>query len=243
MSTIDSPDRPQQACATCPPPREEGQPWRTADPGYLTCSGCYDHVRDALKEIAKRYNALNPTPGASGESGGRGAPGFGSRSPASDHIIAMTDRRSSTVARVWVGADGRVHRESERPPLSVWGVLDGAAWAIAEERGIDGPAPDITVHQLTRWIDHQLDWLTRNLLVVDVWRDLRGLVGQLRPVTGDARALIGVCPNLPEGAEQECGSRLYAPTKGDTIVCSACSRRWPRPEWEHLGRMIQAGAA
>jgi len=239
----DTPERPSNACITCPPPREEGKPWRLADDSYVTCSGCYDKIRETLKDITKRYTALNPALGGTGESGSRGAPGFGSRPPASDHIITMTDRRSSSVARVWVGADGRVHQEPERPPLSVWSVLDGAAWAIAEERGIDGPPPDVTVQTLTRWIDNQLDWLTRNPLVIDVARDLRALVAQLRPATGETRAFIGLCPNLPENAEQECQARLYAPTKGDTIRCGACGREWARPTWERLGQMLQAGAA
>src|SRR5690606_7642312 len=238
-----TPDRPAAACVLCPPPRE-GRPWRLADRGYATCSVCDLRIRGALKEIDERYQQLDPTPGRSGDYG-RGAPGFGSRSPASDHIIAMTDRRSSAVARVWTAADGRVHRESERPPLSVWGVLDGAAWAIAEERGVDGPEPTATVSELVGWISNQLDWLTRNPLVVDVWRDLRVLVAQLRPVTGDKRAKIGRCPNVIDEGEttRECGAPLYAPTRGDTIHCTACPAHWPRPEWERLGRILQSGAA
>lgn len=202
-------------------------------------------LREALKDIAQRYAQLDPTPGAQGDHGSRGAPGFGSRSPASEHIIAMTDRRSSSVARTWLDSAGRLHREPERPPLSVWGVLDTACWTIAEERGIDGPDPRSGVEDLARWLDHQLDWVTRHALVEELWGDLRGLLGQLRPVTGDKRALIGTCPNtLDEGEHsRECGEKLYAPTRGDTIRCGACARTWPRPEWEQLGQMLQAGAA
>jgi len=46
----------------------------------------------------------------------------------------MTDPRSSEVARTWRGADGRLHREAERPPLSVFGVLDTLAWEVVEAR-------------------------------------------------------------------------------------------------------------
>lgn len=235
-------DRPSGSCLLCPPPRE-GRGWRLADRGYLTCEPCLTRIREGLKDISTRYNRLDPTPGASGEHGTRGAPGFGSRAPASEHIIAMTDRRSSSVGRVWVAGDGRVHRESERPPLSVWAVLDTLCWSIAEEQGVDGPAPDASVYQLTRFLDMQLDWVTRRPMVIEVWRDLRGLLAQLRPATGDARAFIGLCPNLPEDAEQECQARLYAPTRGDTIRCGACRREWARPTWERLGQMLQSGAA
>ena len=237
-------ERPASACLLCPP-RPDGS-WRLADSGYRTCSPCYDMIRAALKDIATRYARLDATPGASGD-GGRGAPGFGSRSPASDHIIAMQDRRSSPVARTWLGGDGRLHRESERPPLSVLNVLDTICWDIAEQRAVGGPdaASSLYVAELVRFIDAQLDWVTRHELVVEVWRPLRELQAQLRPVTGDKRALIGTCPNtLDEGeTSRECGAKLYAPTKGDTIKCAACGRMWPRPEWEQLGKMLQEKVA
>jgi len=42
---------------------------------------------------------------------------------------------------------------------------------------------------------------------------LRRLVAQLRPVTGDPRRPIGLCPNTIDDGEhtRECGTRLYAP--------------------------------
>jgi hypothetical protein len=234
--------RPSRACLLCPTPRE-GSPWRLADDGYRTCSGCLDRLREALKDIAKRYAQLDPTPGASGEHGTRGAPGFGSRSPASEHILCMTDRRSSAVARTWLGADGRLHYEAERPPLSVHNVLDTAAWAIAEERGIDGPDVTATVDELARWLDAQLDWATRNTIVVDLWADLRALQAQLKPATGEpGRRHIGLCPVVIDEGDhtRECGARLYAPLKGDEIQCRACGEVWPREKWLRLGDLLEA---
>jgi hypothetical protein len=234
--------RPTRACLLCPPPRE-GAAWRLADDSYRTCSNCLDRLREALKDIVKRYAQLDPTPGASGDHGGRGAPGFGSRSPASEHILCMTDRRSSPVARTWLGADGRLHCESERPPLSVHNVLDTAAWAIAEERGIDGPDVTATVDELTRFIDAQLDWATRHEIVVDLWADLRALLAQLKPATGEpGRRHIGLCPVVIDEGEhtRECGARLYAPLKGDEIQCRACGEVWPREKWLRLGDLLEA---
>lgn len=237
-------ERPSSACVLCPAPRD-GAPWRSADRGYRTCSPCLDRVRETLRDIVRRYAMLDPTPGATGTGGGRGAPGFGSRSPASDHVIAMLDRRSSATARTWVAADGRVHREPERPPLSVANVLELACWHIAEHRGVAGPAERCSVDDLVRYLDAHLDWATRQDLVVDLWHWLRALQTQLRPVTGDQRARIGRCPSTLDEGEQtrECGAPLYAPTKGDTIACGSCGRAWPRPEWEQLGRMLADGAA
>src|SRR5688500_19021320 len=76
--TAERPDpalRPANACLLCPRPRE-GRSWRLADPGYRTDAACLDRMRERLAEIGKRWAALNPRPGASGEHGGRGAPGF-----------------------------------------------------------------------------------------------------------------------------------------------------------------------
>lgn len=151
----------------------------------------------------------------------------------------MRDRRSSTVAHVWVGKDGRVHQEPERPPLSVPGVLDTLAWDVAELRDQEGPSPRWTVHQLVTYLDANLDWSTRQTSVVELSDALRALAAQLRPVTGEpSRPKVGRCPNPDPETQAECGAPLRAPTSGDTITCKSCGRTWERPEWEHLGRMI-----
>lgn len=238
----DTLERPTAACVTCPPPRQQ-RAWRTADPGYKTCASCLDRIRDTLKDIARRYLLLNPRPGASGEHGGRGAPGFGSRSPASEHVIAMRDPRSSAIARTWLGRDGRLHQEAERPPLSVHGVLDTIAWDIAEARNQDGPPERSDVPQLTRYIDGNLDWATRQHGITEVDRDLRSLHAQLKPVTGDpGRRHIGTCPVVIDEGEhtRDCGARLYAPLRGDAIECTACGETWPREKWLRLGDLLEA---
>jgi hypothetical protein len=144
---------------------------------------------------------------------------------------------------VWYGADGRGHVEQERPPRSIPGALSSVAALIAEERDVVAPTTR-RVADLIRWIDQQLDWLTRQQLVADVEAELRELAAQLRPVTGDQRSRIGTCPNtLDEGEHsRECGTRLYSPLRGDTIKCHACGREWPRPEWEDLGRLLQVAS-
>jgi hypothetical protein len=238
----DTPQRPTHACITCPPPGPN-KAWRPADTGYRTCTTCYDKIRELLKDIVRRYLQLNPRPGAAGDHGSRGAPGFGARAPASEHIIAMRDRRSSVVARTWLGADGRLHQESERPPRSVYGVLDTIAWDITEQRSHTGPDPHADVPELARYIDGNLDWLTRQDLVADVHRELRELDAQLKPVTGDpGRRHIGLCPNTVDDGTttRECGARLYAPLRGDSIQCTSCQRIWPRPEWLRLGDLLDA---
>jgi hypothetical protein len=125
-----------------------------------------------------------------------------------------------------MGRDGRVHRESERPPLSVHGVLCEQAWSIAEHRDPDNPAgPDDRADEfgLLRYIKANLIYATRHAeLVVDLDRAVRDLLGQLRPVTGDARRRIGLCPaTIPnddpataeEMPDRRCGSVLTPPCR------------------------------
>lgn len=236
-------DLPEGRCLLCPPPRD-GRAWRRADPGYRTCNPCLERVRDRLTEVSGRWVALDPSPGAQGDDGGPRPPGFGSRSPASDHVIAVRDWRSSREAYVWRGVDGRVHRESQRPPLSVLAELFTLAQHVAAARGLTGPVR-LTVEDIAGWLDGQLDWVTRQAGVVAFDRVLRELVAQLRPLTGEPRPKrVGKCPNtLDEGEHtRECATPLYAPPKGDEIRCWACGRRWPRDEWLGLGRTLQVAS-
>jgi hypothetical protein len=200
-------------------------------------------MRDQLREIPVRYRILNATPGQQGDVS-RGAPGFGSRSPASDHIIAMRDPRSDRTATTWHGGDRRFHMESERPVLSVFSELDLIAWHIADERSLEhGPAHP-TVVDTAKFIDAHLDWLTRQPDIADHARVVADLVQQLRPVTGEpGRRPIGLCPNTvttTDDTTAECGAKLYAPLSGDTIECRTCAREWPRSEWLRLGDLLDA---
>lgn len=240
MSESDTPTRPDYACMVHPGPRRAGV-WTPADKGYRTCSSCLDKLREQLKEIPARYRILNATPGGSGDYGTRGAPGFGSRSPASDHVIAMRDPRSGRTATCWRGQDKRFHQETEHPVLSVFTELDLIAWHIVESRGLDH-GPDPTVADTARFIDNHLDWLTRQTDIADHAAVIGDLAQQLRPVTGEpGRRHIGHCPNTitdTEDQTRECGAKLYAPLGGDAIICRTCSREWPRAEWLRLGTML-----
>jgi len=229
--------RPDGSCLLCPPPLGIRR-WRRADPGYRTCWDCCDRLREDLKSVSARYQKLSPMPVGGVQVGSRGVPGFGSRPPGSVHIMAMRDSRSSPDAHVWMGADRRVHSEDERPPLSVWSVLMIEAVDVAERREFTTPDADTDVADLVRWLDNQLDWLTRQDSVVEFASVVRQLLAQLKPVTGDARRLIGHCPTpLDEG--RVCGVRLYAPADGDTVRCRACDTSWDGDYWLRLGAMLK----
>jgi hypothetical protein len=129
---------------------------------------------------------------------------------------------------VWLGGDGRVHRESDRPPLSVYGVLDLWYWSVSESRGFDSHGLG-TVEALAGWLDTQLDWLARQDCVAEFFAAVDELVTQLRPVTGARQSPIATCPRTNEG--RVCRAKLYEPDDDGVIACPRCYYEWPRDKW------------
>lgn len=221
-------ERPDYACRTCRPPKTDA--WILAEHGWRVCDGCFDRLADMLTEINVRFFLLDPRPGG-GRSDSRGAPGFGSRSPGSEHVIAMQDPSSGTGARVWLAQDGRVHREDENPPRSVLNELMTFAVDVCECRGIAHHGC-VSVPELCRWLRNHLGWIVCQESVVEFYSGLSRLVHQLRPVTGERRVGIGKC---------KCGARLYAPTEGDTVWCAGCDVSWGMSAWLPLSDQLEIG--
>jgi hypothetical protein len=209
-------------CVCCSTPQKP----RRAPDGYRTCNACADRIRDALQEIPAQYArltevaALVPTTG----DGGRRGPGFGSRSPARDIVIAATDWRT-----VWT-EDDRLHH----PPS----ILHAWASMVRDEVG-EKPPERMTCGTEAALLIRRLDHVTRQEWVADMWRELREVVDQLRTIAGEPHPMpIGRCPNLPDDQGKECGTPLYVRQGTDTITCRGCGRQWARREWLHLGRTI-----
>lgn len=230
-------------CVTCSTPKKP----RRAPDGYRTCNSCADRIRDALAEIPAQYARLATVqallPG-SGDEGRRG-PGFGSRSPARDIVIAATDWRT-----VW-SEDSRLHH----PPsvLHTWAqqvraeVGEARVAGCVCSSGEDEPEPAHcpaasrggACHTEAVLLTRRLDHVTRQEWVADMWTELREVVDQLRTIAGEPRPLpVGRCPNVPEDKGSECGTPLYVRAGTDTITCRQCGRQWERREWLHLGRTI-----
>lgn len=171
---------------------------------------------------------------------------------------------------VWFDAGARPHTEHDRGAPSVRTTLAAWAQTVAEARNATPPdlnpprsrhpwphtrlhwrsgrphrwAPDPPVVVLCLWLDRHLDWITRHEMAGDLDEDLRRLDRALRTASGEPPPRqVGRCPNtLDAGATTtECGTPLFAPLRGDTIVCTNphCRRVWPRPDWEKLGQLLQ----
>jgi hypothetical protein len=211
-------------CVCCSTPQKP----RRAPDGYRTCDGCADRIREALVEIPSQYARLTTVeallPG-SGDEGRRG-PGFGSRSPARDVVIAVTDWRTT-----WA-EDSRLHH----PPS----ILHAWASMVRGEVGEKPPAGPVECHVEAPLLIRRLDHVTRQEWVADMWRELREVVDQLRTIAGEPRPLpVGRCPTIVDDTTGKvCSTPLYVRAGTDTITCRGCQRQWERREWLHLGRTI-----
>jgi hypothetical protein len=245
LHAADVMERPSSACRSCRPPKGT-RPWKLAERGFFACEQCGDEMANNLEEIGQRYYLLSPMQGGMGLDGGRMAPGFESKAPGSDHIIVMRDHRSSDVAKVWVGGDGKIHREQDRPPLSVFGVLLTEAFDTAERRGLTQTTMFESVAQLTVFLARHLGWWSRQEDVGDFAERLRTLVNQLRPVTGAPRPKpFAQCPNvieLGDGETRVCGGPVYPPETlaMPVMECGGCGESWDRGNWEQLGQQMRS---
>lgn len=207
-------------CVTCikTPPRR-------ATPGYMTCDRCAELIREALQEIPNLYasleddEALLPVVAP----GGRRGPGFGSRSPANDTTIVLTDPRTTWTA--------------EQPYHNAPTVLESWARMVREDVGQKPPETRATVTSEAALLVKRLDFITRQPWVDDLWKELREVRNQLRDYNGVHKPLpVGKCPSLI--GDKTCATPLFAPIDGDTIKCRTCRREWTRREWLHLGRTM-----
>ena len=234
-------ERPDWACATHLPPRQ-GQLWRQPPSGQRICGDCHDRISRMLSPIAiddtgrpdgipGLFALLNPQPGNNNDRGRR-APGFGSRSPANDYVVAQRDFRTVAVA--------------PGDPHSVLGVLDEWAQLVTDALKVAHP-PARTAIELCRFLSNRLDWITQQEFITQFDAELRALVSQMR--NNGPRVPIGSCPNtipVDDAHTRECGAKLFAPLhwREDTVIrCWAadCGREWPRATWPGLGRLLDSG--
>jgi hypothetical protein len=212
-------------CVTC-----TKQPPRRATPGYLTCDRCVELIRECLGEILTLYATL-AAPGAllpRVTDGGRRAPGFGSRSPANDTTIVLTDPRTT-----WT---------EDTPTHNPLVVVESWARMVREDVGEKPHDRHATMSSEAGLLQRRMDWITRQPWVEEMWKELKEVRGQLRNYNGErGPRSIGKCPVMVQrgGSFVQCSAELFAPLYGDTITCRSCGEEWPRRRWLILGGAIE----
>lgn len=192
------------------------------------CTGCVTALRHTLRGIEVYAHLLTVMTVPMQGRGERRSPGFGSRSPARDDVIVALDYRSRT--------GGEEPDDEAQPTRSILGTLHQLARWIREEQDVNSPR-DISVTREVGYLLGAMEWCARQQWVDELAIDLRELHAQCRRLAGDQPPRpIGKCPTLV--GEDECGTSLYMPTVGDSVVCHGCKREWRRPEWERLAALI-----
>jgi hypothetical protein len=203
-----------------------GEPF-PARHGYRTCGPCTERLHNALAELVECYALLDDAllPSRAGDSG-RGASGYGSRSPARDGVIALTDRRT--------------HAVDEGDPHSVLAILSSWADNVRDDTGQEPRTGPATVSGEVAFLSRWMDYITRQYWVADLAGEVHELAHQLRTVLGlQQRSVpVGSCPalvhDLDGGGQVPCGAPLRARLSADRITCRSCGAFWPRERWDEL---------
>lgn len=190
---------------------------------YRGCDRCRNELLRWLGQIEDDYCRLNPIPASSPLGGGTGA--FGSKSPASDHVIAMLDRRSKANA---------VHGDDREGLLSVPAVV--GEWSQYAWRESEDPLPG-TVGEGFAYLRVRNDWLMQQDCAADFAEEIRRLYVQLRG-HAEPKRKIGECPaelvaETKTAPAVRCEAPLRAAVDDDVIRCHACGASWMRP-WHDL---------
>lgn len=190
---------------------------------YRGCDRCRNEVLRWLGSIEMDFQALDtaPKPGRS-TGGARSVPG--SKSPASDHVIAMLDPRSKANA-VW-------QDDRDEPVLSVPAVVGG--WCREAWRDSEDDLPG-TMAAAFAYLRVRTDWLMRQDCAASYAAEIRQLYIQLRG-HAEPKRKIGQCPTQVgefRGQVVRCDAPLRASLDDDVIRCWACGASWVRP-WTEL---------
>lgn len=178
------------ACLLCPD--------RDAGPGRYGCWDCVNTLLRVLREL-ENYTlmlAVSTTPARRRTE--RRAPGFGSRSPARDHVLAALDPRSLPGD---VDADGRPlpHRPEDTAawPRSITASIAGIAEWLRDEQDHPHPGGRSLFSRDLGYLRTALDWCSRQPWIDELADDLRELHAQARAHTGDAPPPpLGTCLNV-----------------------------------------------
>ncbi|MGO1049799.1 hypothetical protein [Crossiella sp. CA198] len=204
---------------------------RAAAEGCFTCDPCAGELVTTLRRIADAYDLVATSPALllPRRPGlvHRSAPGYGSRSPANDDLIVLTDRRTA------IGDDLRAH--SVPAAVSQW------VRQVAEETGGRPPRP-ATVADDIHYLLGLRRWLFRQPWIDEFAQEMQELyTALLNQIQREARPVpIGPCPVdlATDGRVLLCGRMLRVRPEADQIRCSACRTVWPRTEWDQLGQAL-----
>lgn len=229
----------------------------TTAPPALLCLGCLRRLADNLRELAVGHARLDPRPGSSTSHGGRGAPGFGSRSPARDDVLVLTDRRD--------GATAEPARNARSVPACVAGWADRARESgVLAPRRVDGswavralvPAwqrrrlallarrsrRDVAA-EVAALLD-RLDAVARQWWVAEMAAEVEGLLWHVRRALDELEPTvpIGACPVITDDAVEIWNASWQLPDGASIREALACDGQIRARVFGEIARCRRCGA-
>lgn len=192
---------------------------RPADRDSLACRSCPRRLADDLDQLCDDVLRLNPVPATGGGQAGVRPPGFGSRSPANDVVLSLTDTRG--------------HFDPDNPGALVGVPVVLRTWRErVQEAGYGRTLHREVVEDLARgWWE-----------APDFARAIRGSLAHVRRALQEVEQTIpvGACPLRPDELLQAdelddltpsqraapCGGEIRAKAHGHNARCGRCRTEW-----------------
>lgn len=172
------------------------------------CLPCLDAILYTLDEVVEQYGRLDVMPGGPSMDGTRRSPGFRSTSPANDHVIALTDRRTKA----------RNPGDIQNAHTVLWEWVE----FVRRERGWEPLSSSLSLEGCRGVLAVNLDWIGRQEWVSELATHLHEILAQLRSANGIHRPRpLGRC-FAPREDGDLCWQLLWPPTEGAVVACPDC---------------------
>lgn len=195
------------------------------------CNACTNRLERWLEQIPERY-ALLPRyllPSADLDANPESKATKRPHAPAPVRVAAL-DLLDTRKGRRWQGTEPTSDRRG------ALGALLAIANEIREARGSRPRDTSTVLHEATT-IRRQLDWLTTQPWITDVYQEVRTLHRDLGDAIGEYPPKpVGTCYVIPEGEDDECGGPLLPNHSG--VFCPRCGTSWGHDELRRVGMAL-----
>jgi hypothetical protein len=197
----------------------------TAGAALCCCTTCNNRLLRVLRELGVYWSMLPFLTGPRRGNTGRMSPGYGSRSPGNDDVIAALDPRSKPGD---VDEDGEaiLRRPDDTASWvrSIGGSLAGIAAGIAADRDEVVSGAPIDYIRRTLW------WCGGQPGIADLAADLTELHHQARSLAGDRpQGPLGGCLVVT------CDGEVFESGQGKPAACNRCHRPYDGADLIRLG--------
>lgn len=189
------------------------------------CPDCVNRLTRQLREVGAYWSLLGYMSAPVRDSGGRGAPGYGSRTPARDEVLVALDPRSfPDLEESW----------TRSIPVAIAGLSE----ALADERGHTGQPGASGLG----YVIDSVQWAAEQHWFDEFADDIGELHREARALAHDRPDSLGAC------LEVLCGAPVFwrAAWRGEKRVsvarCVGCSREYDGLDLVRLGAAQELAA-